>query len=153
MNLTQGLIAQTLRTMEKSAVKGQTKGVINSRQIKAFTCVGFCYELILEHNDNMKRIAESKSERLRKRFARMQRLAKSWQMPPFVLAFPLLGSQQFVKDMLQDLCVYNKGSNQGSYELKPEFKKASEEPVPEKIIVLLMNDCRKELSVILSSFP
>ncbi|KAH8501690.1 hypothetical protein H0E87_016468 [Populus deltoides] len=27
-------IAQTLRTMEKSAVKGQTKGVINSRQIK-----------------------------------------------------------------------------------------------------------------------
>lgn len=50
------------------------------------------------------------------------------------------------------LCLH-KGSNQGSYELKPEYKKASEEPMPEKIKVLLMNDCRKELSVILSSFP
>lgn len=40
--------------------------------------------------------------------------------------------QQFVKDMLKDLCVYNnKGSNQGSYELKPEYKKSNEEPSPE----------------------
>ncbi|KAJ6901927.1 hypothetical protein NC651_019657 [Populus alba x Populus x berolinensis] len=49
----------------------------------------------------------------------------------------IVGPQQFVKDMLQDLCVYNKGSNQqGSYELKPEHKKAREEPMPEKIITL-----------------
>ncbi|KAB5538927.1 hypothetical protein DKX38_016460 [Salix brachista] len=40
--------------------------------------------------------------------------------------------QQFVKDMLKDLCVYNnKGSNQGSYQLKPEYKKSNEEPSPE----------------------
>ncbi|KAJ6772937.1 TRANSCRIPTION INITIATION FACTOR IIF BETA SUBUNIT [Salix koriyanagi] len=40
--------------------------------------------------------------------------------------------EQFVKDMLKDLCVYNnKGSNQGSYELKPEYKKSNEEPSPE----------------------
>ncbi|KAJ6900582.1 general transcription factor IIF subunit 2-like [Populus alba x Populus x berolinensis] len=40
--------------------------------------------------------------------------------------------EQFVKDMLKDLCVYNnKGSNQGSYELKPEYKKSNEEPAPE----------------------
>ncbi|KAJ6901077.1 hypothetical protein NC652_027002 [Populus alba x Populus x berolinensis] len=42
------------------------------------------------------------------------------------------GQMQFVKDMLKDLCVYNnKGSNQGSYELKPEYKKSNEEPAPE----------------------
>ncbi|KAJ4826408.1 hypothetical protein Tsubulata_048832 [Turnera subulata] len=35
--------------------------------------------------------------------------------------------EQFVKDILKDLCVYNnKGSNQGSYELKPEYKKSEE---------------------------
>ncbi|CAI0442826.1 unnamed protein product [Linum tenue] len=33
----------------------------------------------------------------------------------------------FLKDILKELCVYNnKGSNQGSYELKPEYKKSSE---------------------------
>ncbi|ESR49505.1 transcription initiation factor IIF subunit beta [Citrus sinensis] len=37
--------------------------------------------------------------------------------------------EQFLKDMLKDLCVYNnKGSNQGSYELKPEYKKAADGP-------------------------
>ncbi|XVE75343.1 hypothetical protein DITRI_Ditri12bG0086700 [Diplodiscus trichospermus] len=35
--------------------------------------------------------------------------------------------EQFLKDLLKDLCVYNnKGTNQGSYELKPEYKKASD---------------------------
>ncbi|CAN0908172.1 General transcription factor IIF subunit 2 [Linum grandiflorum] len=35
----------------------------------------------------------------------------------------------FLKDILKELCVYNnKGSNQGSYELKPEYKKSSEDP-------------------------
>ncbi|XP_042503915.1 general transcription factor IIF subunit 2-like [Macadamia integrifolia] len=35
--------------------------------------------------------------------------------------------EQFVKDLLKDLCVYNnKGTNQGSYELKPEYKRAGE---------------------------
>ncbi|GMP22718.1 hypothetical protein CsSME_00000614 [Camellia sinensis var. sinensis] len=37
--------------------------------------------------------------------------------------------EQFLKDLLKDLCVYNnKGTNQGSYELKPEYKKSVEEP-------------------------
>ncbi|KAL5711375.1 DNA helicase [Ranunculus cassubicifolius] len=36
--------------------------------------------------------------------------------------------EQFLKDMLKDLCVYNnKGTNQGTYELKPEYKKSNEE--------------------------
>ncbi|OMO71568.1 Transcription initiation factor IIF, beta subunit [Corchorus capsularis] len=36
--------------------------------------------------------------------------------------------EQFLKDILKDLCVYNnKGTNQGSYELKPEYKKATDD--------------------------
>ncbi|CDY29072.1 BnaC07g32780D [Brassica napus] len=36
--------------------------------------------------------------------------------------------EQFLKDLLRDLCIYNnKGSNQGTYELKPEYKKATHE--------------------------
>ncbi|ONK72703.1 uncharacterized protein A4U43_C04F22240 [Asparagus officinalis] len=36
--------------------------------------------------------------------------------------------EQFVKEILNDLCVYNKrGPNQGTHELKPEYKKTSEE--------------------------
>ncbi|KAK2633934.1 hypothetical protein Ddye_028726 [Dipteronia dyeriana] len=36
---------------------------------------------------------------------------------------------QFLKDILKDLCVYNnKGTNQGSYELKPEYKRSADEP-------------------------
>ncbi|KAK9124316.1 hypothetical protein Sjap_013918 [Stephania japonica] len=39
--------------------------------------------------------------------------------------------EQFLKDMLKDLCVYNnKGANQGTYELKPEYKKSTEETGP-----------------------
>ncbi|EOY18589.1 hypothetical protein QUC31_006449 [Theobroma cacao] len=39
--------------------------------------------------------------------------------------------EQFLKDILKDLCVYNnKGTNQGSYELKPEYKKASNDTNP-----------------------
>lgn len=35
---------------------------------------------------------------------------------------------QFLKEILNELCVYNKrGSNQGTYELKPEYKKAGED--------------------------
>ncbi|XP_022764578.1 general transcription factor IIF subunit 2-like [Durio zibethinus] len=35
--------------------------------------------------------------------------------------------EQFLKDILKDLCMYNnKGANQGSYELKPEYKKATD---------------------------
>nr|XP_027105005.1 general transcription factor IIF subunit 2-like [Coffea arabica]XP_027111543.1 general transcription factor IIF subunit 2-like [Coffea arabica] len=37
--------------------------------------------------------------------------------------------EQFLKDMLKLLCVYNnKGSNQGTYELKPEYRKSEDEP-------------------------
>ncbi|KAF5742526.1 general transcription factor IIF subunit 2-like isoform X1 [Tripterygium wilfordii] len=36
--------------------------------------------------------------------------------------------EQFLKDLLKDLCVYNnKGTNQGSYELKPEYKRSGED--------------------------
>ncbi|KAL8130604.1 hypothetical protein V2J09_019759 [Rumex salicifolius] len=39
--------------------------------------------------------------------------------------------EQFVKDILKDLCVYNnKGANQGTYELKPEYKKSQDDPPP-----------------------
>ncbi|XP_043701913.1 general transcription factor IIF subunit 2-like isoform X1 [Telopea speciosissima] len=39
--------------------------------------------------------------------------------------------EQFVKDLLKELCVYNnKGTNQGSYELKPEYKRSGEEAGP-----------------------
>ncbi|KAK9269937.1 hypothetical protein L1049_025510 [Liquidambar formosana] len=35
---------------------------------------------------------------------------------------------QFLKEILNDLCVYNKrGTNQGTYELKPEYKKSAED--------------------------
>ncbi|PPR84231.1 hypothetical protein GOBAR_AA36484 [Gossypium barbadense] len=38
-----------------------------------------------------------------------------------------LSLKQFLKDILKDLCIYNnKGTNQGSYELKPEYKKATD---------------------------
>lgn len=37
--------------------------------------------------------------------------------------------EQFLKDMLKLLCVYNnKGSNQGTYELKPEYKTPKDNP-------------------------
>ncbi|KAL9270230.1 General transcription factor IIF subunit 2-like protein [Drosera capensis] len=37
--------------------------------------------------------------------------------------------EQFLKDLLKDLCVYNgKGANQGTYELKPEYRKFSGDP-------------------------
>ncbi|KAJ8766061.1 hypothetical protein K2173_020577 [Erythroxylum novogranatense] len=39
--------------------------------------------------------------------------------------------EQFLKDILKDLCIYNnKGTNQGSYELKPEYKRSGEEAAP-----------------------
>lgn len=38
---------------------------------------------------------------------------------------------QFLKEILNELCVYNKrGTNQGTYELKPEYKKSNEEADP-----------------------
>ncbi|KAG8657479.1 general transcription factor IIF subunit 2 [Manihot esculenta] len=39
--------------------------------------------------------------------------------------------EQFLKDILKELCVYNnKGTNQGSYQLKPEYKRTCEESGP-----------------------
>ncbi|KAH7567202.1 hypothetical protein JRO89_XS07G0031600 [Xanthoceras sorbifolium] len=39
---------------------------------------------------------------------------------------------QFLKEILNELCVYNKrGTNQGTYELKPEYKKTAEDTVAE----------------------
>ncbi|XP_077226101.1 transcription initiation factor IIF, beta subunit [Tasmannia lanceolata] len=39
---------------------------------------------------------------------------------------------QFLKEILNELCIYNKrGTNQGTYELKPEYKKSGEEANPE----------------------
>lgn len=44
-------------------------------------------------------------------------------------ALHLVSLQQFLKDLLKDLCVYNnKGINQGTYELKPEYKRSVGEP-------------------------
>jgi hypothetical protein len=43
-------------------------------------------------------------------------------------ACPHLFMQQFLKEILNDLCVYNKrGPNQGTHELKPEYKKSVED--------------------------
>ncbi|XP_024972547.1 transcription initiation factor IIF subunit beta [Cynara cardunculus var. scolymus] len=40
---------------------------------------------------------------------------------------------QFLKEILNDLCVYNKrGTNQGTYELKPEYKKSMEDTTAEE---------------------
>ncbi|XP_057489592.1 uncharacterized protein LOC130775496 isoform X1 [Actinidia eriantha] len=36
-------------------------------------------------------------------------------------------SQQFLKDLLKDLCL-QQGISQGSYELKPKYKKSADEP-------------------------
>ncbi|MCI25694.1 transcription initiation factor IIF subunit beta-like, partial [Trifolium medium] len=39
---------------------------------------------------------------------------------------------QFLKEILNELCVYNKrGANQGTYELKPEYKKSVEDTAAE----------------------
>ncbi|KAE8666420.1 Papain family cysteine protease [Hibiscus syriacus] len=39
---------------------------------------------------------------------------------------------QFLKEILNELCVYNKrGANQGTYELKPEYKKSAEDTADE----------------------
>eukprot|EP00250_Pteridium_aquilinum_P028129 c36630_g1_i1 orf=675-1451(-) len=39
--------------------------------------------------------------------------------------------EAFLKEVMSDLCIYNKrGPNQGKYELKPEFRKSSEEEKP-----------------------
>ncbi|KAF2323808.1 hypothetical protein GH714_038420 [Hevea brasiliensis] len=47
-------------------------------------------------------------------------------LSPFSL--DLASLQQFLKDILKELCVYNnKGTNQGSYQLKPEYKRTCEE--------------------------
>lgn len=43
-----------------------------------------------------------------------------------------LSLQQFLKEILNELCVYNKrGTNQGTYELKPEYKKSVEDTTAE----------------------
>ncbi|PPD87196.1 hypothetical protein GOBAR_DD15858 [Gossypium barbadense] len=45
----------------------------------------------------------------------------------FILLRTSLSLKQFLKDILKDLCIYNnKGTNQGTYELKPEYKKATD---------------------------
>lgn len=45
-----------------------------------------------------------------------------------ILKYFCLVLQQFVKEILNELCVYNKrGANQGTYELKPEYKKSVED--------------------------
>ncbi|KAI3986196.1 hypothetical protein MKX01_004340 [Papaver californicum] len=39
--------------------------------------------------------------------------------------------EQFLKDILKELCVYNnRGTNQGSYELKPEYRRSVKEEEP-----------------------
>ncbi|KAL0391934.1 UNVERIFIED_CONTAM: hypothetical protein Sradi_2416200 [Sesamum radiatum] len=44
---------------------------------------------------------------------------------PGMMGFITSTSKQFLKEILNELCVYNKrGTNQGTYELKPEYKKS-----------------------------
>ena len=44
------------------------------------------------------------------------------------VSFVFFCVQQFLKEILNELCVYNKrGTNQGTYELKPEYKKTAED--------------------------
>lgn len=39
-----------------------------------------------------------------------------------------LSAQAFLKEVLNDLCIYNKrGANQGTYELKPEYRRNEKE--------------------------
>ncbi|KAI3906145.1 hypothetical protein MKW92_040588 [Papaver armeniacum] len=39
--------------------------------------------------------------------------------------------EQFLKDILKELCIYNnRGTNQGSYELKPEYRRSVKEEEP-----------------------
>ncbi|CAL9776541.1 unnamed protein product [Musa acuminata subsp. burmannicoides] len=52
--------------------------------------------------------------------------------------------EQFLKEILNDLCVYNKrGPNQGTHELKPEYKKSTEEldniGRPRKLLSMVLN--------------
>ncbi|KAL6620514.1 hypothetical protein ACP70R_035653 [Stipagrostis hirtigluma subsp. patula] len=43
-------------------------------------------------------------------------------------SYPLPANRQFLKEILNDLCMYNKrGPNQGTHELKPEYKKSTED--------------------------
>lgn len=52
--------------------------------------------------------------------------------------------QQFLKEILNDLCMYNKrGPNQGTHELKPEYKKSSEDAAgaPWRMIYLFGGCC------------
>jgi len=43
--------------------------------------------------------------------------------------YTLVHVQQFMKEILKGLCVYNnKGANQGTYELKPEYKRSIQDP-------------------------
>lgn len=48
--------------------------------------------------------------------------------PEHFFTFSFFFLQQFLKEILNELCVYNKrGQNQGTYELKPEYKKSVED--------------------------
>lgn len=56
----------------------------------------------------------------------------TWLVFACLKVFSVLSSQQFLKEILNELCVYNKrGANQGTYELKPEYKKSAEDTAAE----------------------
>lgn len=60
---------------------------------------------------------------------------KLFEQQPYWTLKQLVGETQqpeaFLKEVMSELCIYNKrGPNQGKYELKPEFRKSSEEEKP-----------------------
>lgn len=61
----------------------------------------------------------------------------------FPANFFFLPPQQFLKEILNELCVYNKrGTNQGTYELKPEYKKSVEDTGAEQwLCIVHILDC------------
>ncbi|KVH98411.1 Transcription Factor IIF, Rap30/Rap74, interaction [Cynara cardunculus var. scolymus] len=60
-------------------------------------------------------------------------MVKNRQIQEKKKAAPVKAPEQFLKEILNDLCVYNKrGTNQGTYELKPEYKKSMEDTTAEE---------------------
>ncbi|XAR52387.1 DNA helicase [Bertholletia excelsa] len=87
-------------------------------------------------NDTKKKVPVKSSEmkRTRRDRAEMEEIMfKLFERQPKWTLKQLLHEtdqpEQFLKDLLKDLCVYNnKGANQGTYELKPEYKRSVDEP-------------------------
>ncbi|XP_008465664.1 uncharacterized protein LOC103503304 isoform X1 [Cucumis melo] len=78
----------------------------------------------------------SETKRLRKERGELEKIIfKLFERQPYWTSKQLIQEtdqpEQYMKEILKDLCVYNnKGVHQGTYELKPEYKESSEETKP-----------------------